>query len=188
MKNLHKDCEELRRQIAQKNSEITDHTILLTDKRKKFGVTTRQHEELTHTLEGLEVDFVPHGRGLIECSVVFRRNICKWLFDLLSYSSKRIISVFSASRISSIISLGHRSIRYRFLEDFDLILKRKAFSVCIKSAHALLSFFPVTRIDRGRFLTLPSFLFQSSGTRPGRDQCSIQRARSHPSATERRRG
>lgn len=62
MKNLHKDCEELRRQIAQKNSEITDHTILLTDKRKKFGVTTRQHEELTHTLDGLEVGFVPKGK------------------------------------------------------------------------------------------------------------------------------
>jgi hypothetical protein len=70
MKNLHKDCEELRRQIAQKNSEITDHTILLTDKRKKFGVTTRQHEELTHTQDGLEVALMEQWRSLTRCFVV----------------------------------------------------------------------------------------------------------------------
>jgi len=57
MKNLQKECEELRRQIAQKTSEITDHTILLTDKRKKFGITTKQHEELVHTIDTLEAEY-----------------------------------------------------------------------------------------------------------------------------------
>ena len=55
MKNFRKECDEFRRQIAQKHSEITDHSILLTDKRKKFGVTSKQYEELTHTIENLEV-------------------------------------------------------------------------------------------------------------------------------------
>ncbi len=55
VKSLRKECDELRRQIGQKNSEINDQTILLTDKRKKFGVTTKQYEELTHTIDTLEV-------------------------------------------------------------------------------------------------------------------------------------
>lgn len=55
MKALRKECEEIRRQIAQKKSEITDQTILLNDKKKKFSVTTKQHEELTHTIETFEV-------------------------------------------------------------------------------------------------------------------------------------
>ncbi len=54
-KTLRKECEELRRQIAQKKSEISDQSILLTDKRKKFGVTTKQYEELAHTIDTLEV-------------------------------------------------------------------------------------------------------------------------------------
>jgi hypothetical protein len=54
-KNLRKDCDELRRQIGQKNSEITDQALVLTDKRKKFGVTTKQFEELSHNVDTLEV-------------------------------------------------------------------------------------------------------------------------------------
>ena len=55
MKNLQKECDELRRQIAQKKSEITDQTLLITEKKKKYSVTMKQHEELTHTQDGLEV-------------------------------------------------------------------------------------------------------------------------------------
>ncbi len=55
-KALRKECDELRRQIGQKKSEINDQSILLTDKRKKFGVTTKQYEELTHTTDTLEVE------------------------------------------------------------------------------------------------------------------------------------
>jgi hypothetical protein len=55
LKTLRKECDELRRQIGQKQSEITDQTILLADKRKKFGVTAKQYEELTHTVDTLEV-------------------------------------------------------------------------------------------------------------------------------------
>jgi hypothetical protein len=54
-KSVRKECDELRRQIAQKKSEINDQTILLADKRKKFGITTKQHEELMHTVDALDV-------------------------------------------------------------------------------------------------------------------------------------
>lgn len=54
-KALRKECEELRRQIGQKKSEINDQTILLGDKRKKFTITSKQFEELMHTIETLEV-------------------------------------------------------------------------------------------------------------------------------------
>ncbi len=55
VKALRKECEELRRQITQKKSEINDQTILLADKRKKIGVTTKQYEELAYTIETLDV-------------------------------------------------------------------------------------------------------------------------------------
>jgi len=55
VKALRKECEELRRQITQKKSEINDQTILLGDKRKKIGVTTKQYEELAYTIETLDV-------------------------------------------------------------------------------------------------------------------------------------
>jgi len=55
LKNLRKECDELRRQIGQKKSEINDQTFVLADKRKKFGVTTKQYEELTHIVDELDV-------------------------------------------------------------------------------------------------------------------------------------
>jgi hypothetical protein len=55
LKTLRKECDEIRRQIGQKKSEINDQAILLTDKRKKFTVTAKQYEELTHTIDSLEV-------------------------------------------------------------------------------------------------------------------------------------
>lgn len=55
VKNLRKECDEIRRQIGQKKSEINDQTILLTDRRKKFTVTSKQYEELTHIVDRLEV-------------------------------------------------------------------------------------------------------------------------------------
>ncbi len=55
VKSLRKECDELRRQIGQKTSEINDQTFVLTDKRKKFGITTKQYEELTHTVDALDV-------------------------------------------------------------------------------------------------------------------------------------
>jgi len=55
LKNLRKECDELRRQIGQKKSEINDQTFVLADKRKKFGVTIKQYEELTHIVDELDV-------------------------------------------------------------------------------------------------------------------------------------
>lgn len=55
MKNIRKECDEIRRQIGQKKSEINDQSILLTDRRKKFTITAKQHEELTHTIDTFEV-------------------------------------------------------------------------------------------------------------------------------------
>jgi chromosome segregation ATPase len=55
MKNLRNECDELRRQIAQKSAEINDHTVLLHDKRKRFGTTTKQYDELTHHIGELDV-------------------------------------------------------------------------------------------------------------------------------------
>jgi len=57
MKAVQKECEEIRRQIAQKKSEITDQTLLLNDKKKKLNVTAKQYEELTHTSDGFEVKY-----------------------------------------------------------------------------------------------------------------------------------
>lgn len=54
-KALRKECEELRRQIGQKKSEINDQSLLLGDKRKKFTITSKQYEELLHTIDTLEV-------------------------------------------------------------------------------------------------------------------------------------
>lgn len=56
VKNLRKECDELRRQIGQKKSEIADQDISLAEKRKKFSITTKQHEELKHAIDELEVD------------------------------------------------------------------------------------------------------------------------------------
>ena len=57
LKNIRKECDELRKQIGQKKWEINDQTILLTDKTKKISVTAKQHEEISHTIEEFEVDF-----------------------------------------------------------------------------------------------------------------------------------
>ncbi len=56
LKALRKECDDIRRQIAQKKSEINDQNILLGDRKKKFTVTTKQHEELVHTLDTFEVN------------------------------------------------------------------------------------------------------------------------------------
>ncbi|CAF3838730.1 unnamed protein product [Adineta steineri] len=56
MKSLRQECDDLRRQIAQKKSEIKDQNVLLGDKRKKFGNTTKQHEELMNTIQILEAE------------------------------------------------------------------------------------------------------------------------------------
>lgn len=58
LKNLRKECEELRKQISQKKSEINDQNISLAEKRKKYTIAARQHDELKHTIESLEVCFL----------------------------------------------------------------------------------------------------------------------------------
>ncbi|CAF1403142.1 unnamed protein product [Rotaria magnacalcarata] len=58
VKNLRKECDELKRQIAQKKSEITDQNLLLGDKRKKYTTTTKQFDELTHSIENLEAEYL----------------------------------------------------------------------------------------------------------------------------------
>lgn len=55
VKALRQECDDLRRQIAQKKSEIKDQNLSLTDKKKKINMTTKQHEELQQTIETLEV-------------------------------------------------------------------------------------------------------------------------------------
>ncbi|UJR26651.1 hypothetical protein I4U23_007968 [Adineta vaga] len=56
VKNLRQECDDLRRQIAQKKSEIKDQNLSLVDKRKKFSITTKQYEEIQQTVEILETD------------------------------------------------------------------------------------------------------------------------------------
>ncbi|CAF0934827.1 unnamed protein product, partial [Rotaria sordida] len=58
LKNLRKECDELKRQIGQKKSEINDQNILLGDKRKRFTITTKQYDELKHTIETLESEYI----------------------------------------------------------------------------------------------------------------------------------
>jgi chromosome segregation ATPase len=55
LKNLRKECDDLKRQIGQKKSEINDQNILLGDRKKKFTITAKQHEELVHSVDTLEV-------------------------------------------------------------------------------------------------------------------------------------
>ena len=55
IKSLQKECDELRRQIAQKNAEISDHDYLLNDRRKKAVASNKQLDDLTHSKEALEV-------------------------------------------------------------------------------------------------------------------------------------
>ena len=77
VKTLRKECDELRRQIAQKKSEINDQSLLLIDKRKKFGVTTKQYEELIHTNDALEVNDRLYCIFILHISSFQSRNICK---------------------------------------------------------------------------------------------------------------
>jgi chromosome segregation ATPase len=54
-KSLRHECDDLRRQIAQKKAEIKDQNMSLADKRKKFGLATKNYEELMVTIDTLEV-------------------------------------------------------------------------------------------------------------------------------------
>ncbi|CAF1674240.1 unnamed protein product, partial [Adineta ricciae] len=54
VKALRQECDDLRRQIAQKKSEIKDQNVSLADKKKKINIATKQHEELQQTIETLE--------------------------------------------------------------------------------------------------------------------------------------
>ncbi|CAF0766109.1 unnamed protein product [Adineta ricciae] len=56
VKALRQECDDLRRQIAQKKSEIKDQNVSLADKKKKINIATKQHEELQQTIETLETD------------------------------------------------------------------------------------------------------------------------------------
>jgi len=55
VKSLRQECEDLKRQIIQKKSEVKDQTVLIADKRKKINATIKQHEELRQTIDILEV-------------------------------------------------------------------------------------------------------------------------------------
>jgi predicted nucleic acid-binding Zn-ribbon protein len=55
VKALRQECEDLKRQIIQKKSEVKDQTVLIADKRKKINATIKQHEEFRQTIDTLEV-------------------------------------------------------------------------------------------------------------------------------------